>query len=193
MKVSTFLCMQFLPHSYFVLLPKAGLFCFSKGREASTSQRAACSCSMNRFVSFFACLVSIYALPRQQSAVSLQKEMETQGKLYRHNTPLLPEKERRRVHHLLERGEHAVGALPPREIAASSDSVLNPYTISYPDRFNKEPSHALPVSSNALPAHQAAAIRIILDRDLKQASAIRELLGSADGLQPEEGETIGYG
>ena len=110
---------------------------------------------MNRFVCFFACLVSIYALPRQQSAVSLQKEMETQGKLYRHNTPLLPEKERRRVHHLLERGEHAVGALPPREIAASSDSVLNPYTISYPDRFNKEPSHALPVSSNALPAHQA--------------------------------------
>ena len=59
------------------------------------------------------------------------------------------------AHHLLERGEHAVGALPPREIAASSDSVLNPYTISYPDRFNKEPSHALPVSSNALPAHQA--------------------------------------
>ena len=95
---------------------------------------------MVRLFRLLACLVSIYALPRQKSADSLQKEVETQGKLYRHNPPLLPEKERRRVKHLVERGEHAVDS--HREIAESSDSVLNPYVISYPDRFNKEPSLA---------------------------------------------------
>ena len=128
------------------------------GRLTRFWRAAQRSCAMV-FTNAF--LVTIFALPRHRSVNSLDMaddkfpvktivlmalehavvETEAKSPPLRRHPPMLPEKERRRVHRLLERGVHGVGA------------ELSPHD---PVRFSDEPNHTLH-------ADQVAAIRNLLD------------------------------